>query len=57
MKAFSRIFNPTSNRTHRPDGEALEGILDVANEQLNEPGAVPPLERQLLVVNDDERHR
>ena len=30
--------------------------LEVAHQQLNEPGPVPPLQRQLLVVDDDRVH-
>ena len=41
-----------TDRTPRDVGPR-ERLPEIAHEQLDEPGTVPPLQRQFLVVNDD----
>ena len=48
-------IRPMTERT-LDDVEAGERRAQIADEHLNEPGAVPALERQLLVVHDDGVH-
>ena len=46
-------LDPPHERTHAGDTDIRRGSAQVADQALDEPGAIPPLERDFLIANDD----
>ena len=51
-----RHLDPAHDRPHAGTLEVRQGRAYVRHEPLDEPGAVPPLQGDLLVANDDRFH-
>ena len=50
-------LQPSHARSKRADVQARERRFQIPEQDLDEPGAVLPLQRQLFVMNDDASHR